>query len=364
MHRTDVARLFDTTGPFVSVYLDTAGDVEQAAGRVALRWKNLRGELLGAGVPCQTVTAIDPLVEGSQAAGGTLAVVAGADGVLYEGSFPDPPPRDAVVRQGPLPYVLPLLAWRQRLVPYVAVLTDRTGADIAARMAGGPERAEHVEGRTPPHIHKPNAGGWSQPRYQRRSELLWESNAGEVADALTGIVDQTRPRFVAAAGDVRALQLLREHAPKRVVELLEVVGGEYPSMAAVDERAAKLVAAAVERDTATVLARFAGERGQGGRAAEGAAATLQALARGQVETLLVTDDPDDRRTAWFGEAPSQAGLDAEAVRAMGEGTPVQAGLADVAVRAALGTGASVRVLDRGLPDAPSEGLGAVLRFAG
>jgi hypothetical protein len=362
VHHTELARLFDASGPFVSIYLDTAGDVEQAADRVALRWKNLRGELLEDGVPEATLAAIDPLVEGSHTAGATLAVIAAVDGVLYRGSFPDPPPRDAVVRLGPLPDLLPLLAWSRRLVPHVAVLTDRTGADIAARVPDGADRTERVAGRTPPHIHKPQAGGWSQPRYQHRSEVLWESNAGEVADALTRVVDRVRPRFVAAAGDVRALQLLREQVPKRVRELLQVVGGEHRTLDAVFRRADELLAATVAGEAAALLDRYAEALGQGERASEGAADTLAALARGQVETLLVGDDPDDERTAWFGEAPAQVGADAEAVGAMGSATPVQARLVDVAVRAALGTGAGVLVLDRGQPRVPREGIGALLRF--
>ncbi|HEU4399058.1 MAG TPA: Vms1/Ankzf1 family peptidyl-tRNA hydrolase [Actinomycetota bacterium] len=362
MHHAEIARLFDATGPFVSVYLATEGDVEQAAERVALRWKNLRAGLLRDGVPEATLAAIDPLVEGSHTAGSTLAVIAAADGVLLSSSLPEPPARDAGVRHGALPDVLPLLAAAQAAVPHVAVLTDRTGADLAARVADGGGRSEHVAGRDSPHIHKPQAGGWSQPRYHHRAEALWESNAGEVADALTRLVDQVRPRFVAAAGDVRALQLLREHAPKRVRELIQVVGGEYGSLDAVFAAADKLVAATVEADTEALLERFAEERGD--RAVEGAAATLAALGRGQVGTLLVAGPVlDDQRTAWFGPAPTDVAGDRDALAALGVATPSEGRLVDVAVRAALGTGATVRLVDPGRRDGPRDGLGGLLRFA-
>jgi Bacterial archaeo-eukaryotic release factor family 2 len=364
VHHAEIARLFDASGPFVSLYLATEGDVEQAAGRVALRWKNLRGGLLRDGVPAATLAAVDPLVEGSHTAGSTLAVIAAVDGVLHSSSLPEPPPRDAVVRHGALPDVLPLLAAAQAAVPHLAVLTDRTGADVAARVADGSERSEHVTGRDDPHIHKPQAGGWSQPRYHHRAEALWESNAGEVAEALTRLVDQVRPRFVAAAGDVRALQLLREQAPKRVRELLKVVGGEYASLEAVFAEAEKLVAETVDADTEALLERFAEERGQADRAAEGAAATLAALSRSQVGTLLVTGPyVDDERTAWFGPAPTDVGADRGALAALGVATPVEGRLVDVAVRGALGTGAAVRVVDPGRQAAPRDGLGALLRFA-
>lgn len=382
MHQAEIARVFQADGPFTSVYMDTEGDVEQAADRVALRWKNLRASMLAAGVPEATVAAIDPLVEGSHMAGATLAVIAAVDRPLYSANLPDPPPRDTLLRHGTLPDVLPLLAAAQAAVPHVAVLTDRTGADMAAR--GVPEeaaRAERVEGRVTPHLHKPQAGGWSQPRFHHRAEAIWESNASEVADALARLVDQVRPRFVAAAGDVRALQLLREQAPKRVRELLTVVGGEHPSLEAVFAEADKLVAATVEADNRALLERFAEELGQGDRAVDGAAATLAALGRGQVGTLLLTGlFLDDQRTAWFGPAPTDVAADRDALADLGVPDPVEGRLVDVAVRAALGTGAEVRVLDpadetrsargRGAthdapapPEhAPGEGLGALLRF--
>jgi hypothetical protein len=390
VHQAEIARVFQADGPFTSVYMDTEGDVEQAADRVALRWKNLRGSMLAAGVPEGTVAAIDPLVEGSHTAGATLAVIAAVDGPRYSANLPDPPPRDTLLRQGALPDVLPLLAAGQAAVPHVAVLTDRTGADMAARgVADDEARAERVEGRVTPHLHKPQAGGWSQPRYHHRAEAIWESNASEVADALARLVDQVRPRFVAAAGDVRALQLLREQAPKRVRELLTVVGGELGSLEAVFAEADKLAAAAVEADNRALLDRFAEELGQaaatggdrGDRAVEGAAATLAALGRGQVATLLLTGlFLDDQRTAWFGPAPTDVAADRDALIDLGVPDPVEGRLADVAVRAALGTGAEVRVLDptdetRSAEDrgtthdapappehAPGEGLGALLRF--
>jgi len=334
-----------------------------------------------------------------------LAVIAAVDGPRYVANLPDPPPRDTLLRHGALPDVLPLLAAAQAAVPHVAVLTDRTGADMAARgVADDEARAERVEGRVTPHLHKAQAGGWSQPRFHHRAEAIWESNASEVADALTRLVDRVRPRFVAAAGDVRALQLLREQAPKRARELLTVVGGEYGSLEAVFAEADKLAGATVAADNRALVDRLAEELGQaadhrvelaggaradedvpgagrGTRAVEGAAATLAALARGQVATLLLTGlFLDDQRTAWFGPAPTDVAADRDALVGLGVPGPVEGRLVDVAVRAALGTGAEVRVLDpadetrpaetRGATHdapappahAPAEGLGALLRF--
>ena len=113
MHHAEIARVFQADGPFTSLYMDTEGDVEQAADRVAVRWRNLRGSMLAAGVPEGTVAALDPLVEGSHMAGATLAVIAAVDRPLYSANLPDPPPRDTLLRHGALPDVVPLLAVAQ-----------------------------------------------------------------------------------------------------------------------------------------------------------------------------------------------------------------------------------------------------------
>jgi hypothetical protein len=370
MRTTEMARLFQASGPFLSLYMTTSGDIENAGPRVELRWKNARTELLDRGVPESLLETIDPLVEGSHTAGACLAVVASVDGVLWSGSLPEPPPREVVTRWAPLPSVLPLLAQFQSQVPHVAVLASRASAEVVARTGedDGDEQVA-VEGERPPHLSRTKPGGWSQPRYQHRSEVLWERNAGEVAMVLAEVVDHVRPRFVAVAGDVRAVQFLRDKSPKRVQELIQVVGGELPSMDTELQQAAELAGATARRDTSELLDRFEQERSQRDLAADGLTGTFQALARAQVDVLLVEDGADEGRTAWFGEAGQSVALDRQGLLDIGEITPAEGRLVDVAVRAALLSGATVRVLEPPDPDAPadqrrpSEGLGALLRFA-
>jgi hypothetical protein len=76
--------------------------------------------------------------------------------------------------------------------------------------------------------------------------------------------------------------------------------------------------------------------------------------------LLVHDEADDDRTAWFGTAPHAVALDVEALRSMGEVEPVAGRVVDVLIRAALGTGAGVRISPH-MASVP-EGVGALLRF--
>jgi hypothetical protein len=368
MRTHQLARLFHGSGPFLSLYLNTRGDVENAGAMVELRWKSTRSELLDQGVPEALLEAIDPLVGGGHTAGATLAVIGSFDGVLWSGNLPEAPPRDAVARWSTLPSIVPLLSQLQRLVPHVVVLASRASAELEARTLDRDSEVVEVEGERSPHLHRSAPGGWSQPRYQHKAEVIWERNAAEFAAALTEVVDRVHPRFVALAGDVRAVQFLRDKSPKRVRELLELVGGELPSIEAVRAAADRLVAATVERDTGELLDRFEQERPRHDLAADGIAATFDALTGAQVDTLLVGDVPADDRTAWFGGEGEPVALDPDTLTASGEITPAEGPLVDVAVRGALLSGADVRVLDPPDPDGPpdqrrpSEELGALLRF--
>jgi peptide subunit release factor 1 (eRF1) len=246
------------------------------------------------------------------------------------------------------------------------VLADRTGADfiLSARGDDGDVESVDLAAGNDPHLRKSQPGGWSQRRYQNRAENLWDHNAKQVADQVTELVDKHRARLVLVAGDVRALEKLGQHLPERVAGLVRELetGGRAPGTD-VDELAdevVKMVATAVAEDSVDLLRTFKQERGQHDLATEGVAATLAALASAQVDTLLVHDDPDDARTAWFGPGPGMVGEDAQTLRDLGVESPEEGRLVDVAIRAAFTTGAAVRMI----PSVRSvaEGLGAVLRF--
>ena len=366
----DIAAAFDGPGPFVTVYLGTEAAVEQAAQQNEVRWKTLRRRLEQDGAPAAALTAIDPLVPDAHRLGRTLAVVADGTGVRVIRHEPDPPARDAGW-VAPLPRVGPLIEWAQSAVPHLVVLADRAGADIVAftRRAdgigagGAPVVSVGEETGDDPGLRKTQPGGWSQRRYQRRAENQWENNAREVADQVAALADETGARLIVIAGDVRALQLLRDHLPERTAELLREVDGSRAPGSGLDEIAddvVKLAATVVAEDTVEILRQFKQERGQGDLAVESTKGTIEALAAARVDTLLIHDDPDDDRTAWFGPEPGMVGLAKETVAGLGATEPQKARLVDVAIRAAFSTGAAVRIV----PSAGSvkEGIGAILRF--
>src|SRR5207249_4244604 len=109
-------------------------------------WKVLRDELAEAGAREAALRAIDDLVPHAHARGSCLGVIANASGVLYAEHGEHVEPLD-LARWAPLPSLLPIVRWRQERVSFVAVLTDRTGADLVGVGLEGPTiEREAVEG--------------------------------------------------------------------------------------------------------------------------------------------------------------------------------------------------------------------------
>jgi len=243
----------------------------------------------------------------------------------------------------------------------MTVMADRRGADIAAiRRERPPIELEAGDAEDP--IRKVHAGGWSQRRYQQRAENTWEHNARNVAEEVARLAERVDARIVVVAGDVRAIELLREDLPSEIVARLEGVPGgraEDGSAAAFHRAVDEAVASAVRQDREALLDLFAQELGQRDRAVQGVARTLRALSMAQVDVLLIRDEPRDDRTVWFGSEPTQVAADRSDLRELGLETAAEGPLVDTAIRAALGTGAGILVLPSG--EGPDEGIGAILR---
>ena len=360
---SDLAGLVTAAGPFLTLQLTTEADVENAAQLSEQRWKAVRDAAAAQGAPEEVLAAVDPIVPDAHLEGQGLAVAAGADGVLHVEHGPRPPDRD-LVRWAPLPSLLPVVAWRQASAGYVTVLADRKGADLTGYRREAPHVHREAGGDEYP-IRKPNAGGWSPRRYQERAEHTWEANAADVADQVAKLARRVDARLIVAAGDERAVTLLQEALPAELAGRVQVVSGgrsQDGSEHSFQEAARVAVELAVNADEEALLETFREERGQDDRAAEGARAVLSALAMAAVDVLLVSpDDPEDARTAWFGPEPTQLAVSAEDLRGLGVAEPVEGRLVDVAVRAALGRGAGIRVVQPGA--GLDGGVGAILRWS-
>jgi peptide subunit release factor 1 (eRF1) len=352
--------LVELPGPFVSLYLDTQAATEEGPLELDLRWRGLRERAAEEGAPEEGLAALDSVVDGSHLRGDGLAAFTSGDTVAAHFSLPSR--IEEAVRFGAAPGLVPLLEWHQDNPRLALVLADRVGAEIHVLGGSQPEFTHDVEGDTDP-ITKVRAGGASNPRFQRRAENNWEGNAKEVAAELGAIARRERFDFLVVAAEVRALAFLREKLDvESEVIAVELDARPDASLEELSDDIERVSAAFSAQTTEDVLARFREERGQRDRAAEGEEATLEALRKAQVGTLLVTRDVSAR--AWLSRSDlTQAATDRAVLEALGLDDLAEAELADVLVRAALGTGAALRVvpvLDE--EHGPRAGVGALLRY--
>ena len=358
----EVRALYESRGPFVSLYLDTTAAKEQGPEELALRWRGLRDKAAGAEATGAALDALDNIVDGSHRNGDGLIAFAAGDKIAHR-RFLRRRPVDDGVHVGPLPHLIPLFEWAQDNPRYAVVLSDRTGAEIHVIGGRGEEnQLVDVEGDHD-ELRKVQPGGWSQRRFQARAEDSWEHNAKQVAEKLSEVVRSERLEFVLIAGDVRAVQFLHEHLPKELGSTAYELESEPNSINEIRDDIERTAASYSASTLEELLQRYQEERGQADLATEGVERTLEALRMSQVDTLLVGRDVPQMK-AWFSPASlDQAATDAQTLKDLGLDDVQEGDLVDVLVRSALGTGARVRVLPNLRQDQlPAEGVGALLRF--
>lgn len=366
MDASALTKLYGIDGPFTTIYLATPSDTEDAAEQLEIRWRNVLRELTDKGVDGATQEALTA-ARGEHGRGGTRVMVASHGTAHLAISLPQPPAQE-LVAVDQLPHLVPLLDALQLQVPHVVVLADRKGADVLAYTAGPDpvEAASITNNRFPD--RKVHAGGWAAKRYSNDVEETWEASARDVAGLVDRVAQDIGARVVIASGDERALQLIGQHLPTTLVDRFVEVGGGGRhvdgSEDVIADEILRVLGALVAADTVELLEKYAEERGQDDKGAEGVTATIDALRKSQVETLLLTDTRDRHRTGWCGPDPTHLGLTQQELRDLGVESPQEAALDELLVRASLGTGADVRFVGGGMEQAPAEGVGALLRYAG
>ncbi len=346
----DLKQLVAEPGPWVTLELPTPSAIEDAADRLEVEWKGAEDDLSALGVDRQLVERIGAAVREIGHAGGECLVVhATPHGRLRARSLPV----ELAHRRttfAPLPRLSTELDWRRRRVPHAVVVVDRTGADVVID-DGSTTETEVVEGTDFP-IHKPKAGGWSQQRFQRRAEDSWERHARQVADALAARAEI--PEVVVVAGGPRMVSELIDALPDGLADrVVEIDGGraegvDVDAMAddiqrALDDHAARRLADLLSR------ARRSDP--------DGLAEVLATLSQGLADALVVHDDPDDERTAWFLPDGPVGALGAHELVGLGQ-EPVEDRLVDVAIRSGLLIGAEVVI---GPPSRATGGLAVTTR---
>jgi hypothetical protein len=355
----DLVDLVEQTGPFLTLWAARPSLLESGERSLLASARDAAGSLL----PPEVVDALIGDVEAAFRDAEGCVAVATPDGVALVQPLAAAP-RAGLARLGNLPSLAPVVEHRQAGIGLVTVLVDRQGADLwwTPSVGAAAVRHEDVAAADGP-ITKSAPGGWSQRRFQQRAENTWEHTGDEVAREVARVVQVIEPRIVTIGGDDRMVTLVRERLPAQVQPLLRAIPGGRSADGSADGRqhaVDRWLRTAVAEDTVAVLQEYARERGQLDRAAAGPAETLAALSEGRVDVLLVHDDPDDPRVAWFAAGSLLASDDHASLAAAGNGDIREARLVDVAVRGALLTSATVRVVPEHGP--LDHGIGAVLRW--
>lgn len=368
--------LLDSPGPFASITLDTTRSDESGGNEVRLRWEAVRRDLADHGATDAVLDAmeqavLEPTGRGGQA--GRFVVASGAESgvkILLDEVLPTAPPTEQPV-WGPAPHLLPSLRACCTSVSYFLVKIDRAGADV--EIHGGPDeplQTETVEGDHDV-LHKVPGGGWAHLKQQHRVEDSLERNATEVAQAVARLNRRFHPSLILLAGDVRSVGAFLEHAEKEVGSItVQLDSGGRAEGVKEDamEAAVQTALDAYRRDEQQQLIdRYRQGEGREDNAVQGLGDVVDALRRGQVEEILLLDDPSSTLHLWVGEQPLLIGSTEAEVRSIGAEAP-QRVRADAALAwAALGSDAAITLLDEDLlGDAVphlEDGIAAVLRWS-
>ena len=355
--------LYEHFGGYVSVYLDTSRDSEDATGAVDLRWRSARERLASAGADQPTLDALAAVMtDASRRAPGRAAFGRGGQVVLTE-ALPHPPRRE-IARLAPLPHVMPLLAQRRPHVPYLRVMARHDGGEIASVTAAGRPDDEEVTGTGRP-IHKIKGGGPAQLRYAHHTEEAWKTNARELAGRVAAEAREVNAELIVVAGDPVARTLL-----------VRELGPDLAALTVTIEREVSADSGEAERAADAAVARHVAQRSQGrfehwrtqlahDRGVQGLAAVMTALRDGGVAELLLADHPESAATAWIGPGGTELAATSGELAARGVRDPVQ-DRADAALARGLSTSdAQLYILPGDLATssaAPQDGVGAVLRL--
>jgi hypothetical protein len=365
--------LYDTPGPWASVYLDATHNTEDAQATLKIRWKDLRESLHDQGIDKPTLHALetelidDRTLRALDTTGVEvtphpgrhgLAMFAAQGEVRHAEMLSVPPPSDSAQFE-PLPHLTPLLKDRGDDIAWLRVIVNRVGADV--------EDPAHeiikAEGTRSYPIRKTSRGSRSQDRWQRIAENTWQHNAKEVARQVDKLAASTGAEMIIVAGDVRAAQLLVDQLPEhwrdKVIQAEAGSRARGADLSSVDEVARQAIAEYVARRKSSVIDRF--RQGGGESAVLGSRAAVAAFDRHQVDTLLM--DPDDiaKTELWVGTDPSQLAIDEEELQQQPGGSTQRVHAEDALIRAAAYTDAEL-VLVSADDVRLDDGVGAVLRY--
>jgi hypothetical protein len=355
--------LYDSRGPWCSVYLSTARDQNLAERQIELRWRELRGQLAELGAEDQDLRAIDGEVGSDRGVPGQhgQAIFAAHGSVALVRELRAPMTTSRAV-YGELPDLVPLLAGSRDLGPHLLVFADHAGGDVEVFGSGSKPASERVDGPAETRT-KASAGDRRQDREQRHAENTWQDNAKALAARVERIAGEHAAGMIALSGDpsMRAA-VLDELGPLWRTRAMELAGSDAPGADAdaVRVRAARAAAEFEQAWRAGVVDRYASGLANR-KAVEGLEASVESLRSGDVDTLLVRHDAaESGAPMWWGPEPGQLAVHPEELEATRAPQVMRGHAVDALIRATVLEDGDL-LLFSGSEPGPRAAAGAILR---
>ncbi|MFF3275423.1 Vms1/Ankzf1 family peptidyl-tRNA hydrolase [Streptomyces chrestomyceticus] len=374
MHLSLLQPIIDRPGPWASVYAEVPHSTEDAAKQRELSADAAARQLAEQGADRATCDAVREALAGFRADGDTAApagrAVFATDGEVVLDTPLAGRPAQPFADWSPLPRITPWAEAAADNASCLVVYVDRMGANFELHDDRGGTEAGQVDGVDWP-IHRTATADWSERHFQTAVENTWEQNAGEIAEAAQRVFASSGAKVMLLAGDPRERRSVHEKLPEQLRSVTyesdhggRAAGSDSTALA----RDIAHVRAAHERDhVADVLDRFRAGAGVGGTdpayAATGVPALVEAAREHRIDTLIITPGGADAgREVWVGPGADQLAVRNSELQYLGETNPSAARADDALLRSAAANGAEAVVV-RDPAEAPTGGLGAVLRWS-
>jgi peptide subunit release factor 1 (eRF1) len=263
---------------------------------------------------------------------------------------------------GSVPHLYPLARLNDQYPRYAALLLDTNSARLFVFGLGAAEARHEVRNVK---TRKTSMGGWAQARYQRHIANFHLHHVKEVVDILDRVVRDESIGTIVVSCDPATLPTLMEQMPKHLAEKvvdvvhLDINTPEHQvlteTLEAMREQDAKTDGERVER--------LLNAWRSGGLGVVGPEDTLDALAKGQVEELIITATPElVRRAARLPVELRASTIDVDTSAGNANIDPQQIQFADELVTRAQQQSARIRFIEDRALLADVGGVGAILRF--
>jgi hypothetical protein len=300
MSHNHLRTVYESGGPYATVYLEGRTPSADADTQLRLRWSELREQLDSAGAGASLLESIDDVIlvdEPTEVHTDGRTIVANSQAVLLDEHWDAALGDGDAAHYGDVPELGAYLRQECRQFDVVLVIAGQDGAAVRElSVTPDRERSEdvpvHVTGDNDEDINKPRRGAYSHNQIRRRVDEIIKDNARTVADFIDRLITDRTPDAVVLAGEVQGRTVVKAELSVRAEELLHEIseGGND------DEGAEE----AIDMEVRTLVTRLAGEREAENseqlaesrahdRAVAGRAEVAKAVERGAVATLLLDD---------------------------------------------------------------------------